>query len=271
MENIRDLNQLSVENAPNIDGFAADVIARFTKKIEQKANGCWQWNGASRGDLGVANFSLPGGRIVAARRVAFKLWKGPLPDGQRVLMSCLNEMCVNPDHMVVATPKRPIEFTPMDETRFWSKVDKSAGPDGCWPWLASVIKPSKLAEIPYGQFGLAGATYKAHRVAYAMHHKMQLPASVIIRHTCNNGVCCNPEHLITGTQLLSCPDKMIACRRNAVRGEKAGMAKLTDDQVRAIRAARAQGKILSAIAIEFGISISTAGKICAGQLWTHVQ
>lgn len=32
------------------------------------------------------------------------------------------------------------------EKRFWRKVDKSGGPDACWPWLASTHPGG------YGQF-----------------------------------------------------------------------------------------------------------------------
>ncbi len=80
--------------------------------------------------------------------------------------------------------------------RFWAKVDKSAGPDGCWPWTA-YRKPNG-----YGQFGIdrkrRGAY--AHRVSYEIAHGRPIPKGRVIDHLCRNRACVNPAHMEVVTQ-----------------------------------------------------------------------
>lgn len=42
---------------------------------------------------------------------------------------------------------------------FWSRVDQSAGPDACWPWLGAVNRKG------YGRRHYQGKVTLAHRVA----------------------------------------------------------------------------------------------------------
>ena len=82
------------------------------------------------------------------------------------------------------------KFTTMDpEARFWSYVDKSAGPDGCWIWKGSRMLSG------YGRFGLGnGKYYRAHRMAYEM-IKGAIPKGLALDHLCRNKICVNPGHL----------------------------------------------------------------------------
>lgn len=43
-------------------------------------------------------------RTVLARRVVFEMRKGPIPAGHRVVMTCCNRLCLNPEHMEAVTP-----------------------------------------------------------------------------------------------------------------------------------------------------------------------
>jgi hypothetical protein len=91
---------------------------------------------------------------------------------------------------------------PPFEDRFWSKVDKSAGPDGCWPWLAHVQTRG------YGQFHVAvikGRCIRmpAHRVAWVL-AKDTIPPGKVLDHICKNTKCVNPAHLRPVLQRENC-------------------------------------------------------------------
>lgn len=77
--------------------------------------------------------------------------------------------------------------------RFWSKVDRSAGENACWPWVGTVSNG-------YGKFWLDGRPQWAHRVALSLHLGRPLAGQAL--HSCPDGdnpLCCNPSHLREGT------------------------------------------------------------------------
>jgi hypothetical protein len=69
--------------------------------------------------------------------------------------------------------------------RFWRKVNKSPG---CWIWQAGRTGNG------YGSFGIAGRSYRAHRIAYEMAYG-PIPTAAEIDHRCHSRLCVNPEHL----------------------------------------------------------------------------
>jgi hypothetical protein len=87
--------------------------------------------------------------------------------------------------------------TGTDEARFWAKVDRSGGPDACWPWLAGIS-----TNTGYGNIWWDGTTQSAHRVAYEL-ATGTIPAGLTIDHLCSNRACVNPAHLEPATQQVN--------------------------------------------------------------------
>lgn len=86
----------------------------------------------------------------------------------------------------------PIVLSEKDIARFWENVDRSGGPDACWPWMRG------LGSDGYGRFHISResrkVSYLAHRVAY---HLIvgPIPDDLEPDHLCRNHPCCNPLHL----------------------------------------------------------------------------
>ena len=83
--------------------------------------------------------------------------------------------------------------------RFWSKV-AIGGPMVCWPWIAGRFNHG------YGQFLISGKPKVAHRVAYELQFG-PIKEGALILHTCDNVICCNPDHLFPGTDLENARDR----------------------------------------------------------------
>ncbi|MFB6536673.1 HNH endonuclease [Streptomyces noursei] len=83
------------------------------------------------------------------------------------------------------------------EAKFWARVDRSGGPNGCWPWIGG--KPNHYGQTAAGQ-GMTGSS-GAHVVAFTL--ARELPKApdrgLVLRHLCDYKPCCNPAHLKPGT------------------------------------------------------------------------
>lgn len=139
--------------------------------------------------------------------------------------------------------------------RFKEKVIVVAS--GCHEWTGR-IQPNG-----YGQFRLNGKTQYAHRASYEIHSGKAPQGHVM--HSCDNRKCVNPAHLSDGTRADNMSDMVKKVRQAA--GMKNRHAKLTDDQVREIRAA--SGTTLE-IAQAFGVSQPLVSMIRTRRIWRHI-
>lgn len=199
------------------------------------------------------------------------------------------------EEAATSVPRAPkeINLTPADIKRFWSKVDKLAGPNECWPWTDG--KDS----YGYGQMWAGRKNFKSHRVAWVI-ASGENPAELCVCHRCDNRKCCNPAHLFLGTTADNMSDRGSKGRqargdrsgsrlhperrarggRNGAhtkperrpRGEANGSSKLMASQVLTIRAIYAAGGITKmALGAQFGVKDSIIGKIINRKLWRHVS
>jgi hypothetical protein len=146
--------------------------------------------------------------------------------------------------------------------RFWSKVDKSAGPDGCWPWLAGKDKDG------YGRFSPTHKPYiRAHRFAYILTHE-PIPADLDVLHKCDFRSCCNPRHFFTGTQIDNDLDRDRKGR--TAHGEHSSRAKLKPIDVLFIRERFTYGASVIALAAMMGVNRSSVYAIVRRKSWKHL-
>lgn len=89
------------------------MMAKFEAKCSPEPNtGCWLWTGADTrggyGRLGIGSREAKArgrrSKSLLAHRVAYELFKGPIPLGYEVDHLCRNRGCVNPDHLEAVMP-----------------------------------------------------------------------------------------------------------------------------------------------------------------------
>jgi hypothetical protein len=149
--------------------------------------------------------------------------------------------------------------------RFWSMLDKSGGPDACWPWLHQVSSSFGYGDVP-AYLG-SGRRTSAHRRAWSLHNVCD-PDRLLVLHRCDNPRCANPAHLFIGTQRTNVID---AWRKRRPIATAPGVdnihAKLTEEAIREIRRTTGNTKSLST---RFGVSRSTIRRARDGKTWRHV-
>lgn len=130
-----------------------------------------------------------------------------------------------------------------------AKVEALSIPEpnsGCWLWLGFVsTAPSPRAGIWSG-----GKKASASRFSYEA-FKGPIPDGLIVRHTCDNPLCVNPDHLLAGTYQDNTQD---AIRRGRAYGN---IGALSEDALEFIRQNYVKGSPVygqEAMGRRFGVS-----------------
>ena len=169
----------------------------------------------------------------------------------------------------VPRARKEIKLTPADEARFWSKVDKTGGPDACWPWTACKFHDG------YGCFIIRKKLHRAHRLSFHIANG-EIPNGegyhgMCVCHRCDVRGCVNPAHLFLGTHQANITDKMEKGRGGQRRGEGNGRAKLTEQDVLEMRAMAKNGIVVyKALARKFNMDASTIKEAVTGTTWKYL-
>lgn len=147
--------------------------------------------------------------------------------------------------------------------KFWSLVDRR-GDDECWGW-------SGYSRNGYGTFRCEHHVWRAHRLSYELHHQ-PIPVGPVsgtwaVCHHCDNPSCTNPRHLFLGDHKVNAWDAQLKGR--TTRGERAGRAGMTTEQVEEAKRRYMAGERQIDIAREFGVHQSTVSKALTGATWKH--
>lgn len=156
--------------------------------------------------------------------------------------------------------------------RFWSRCDRSFGPLSCWPFMGA------RASNGYGRAKMpvrgSRITDRTHRIAFLIANgwmpKGRLRGALVIRHRCDNPICCNPAHLEAGTQADNVADALSRGRHVPPPhfiGADHPRSKLTVKTVRQARTLNKDGQSCAALARQFGVGETTMGHVLAGRTW----
>lgn len=157
--------------------------------------------------------------------------------------------------------------------RFWSKVDTTTTPNGCWPWTGCKGSP-----YAYGYIGMkVDGTWRyvaTHRLSWEMANSRPVPKGREICHICNNPSCVRPDHLYLGDHSGNARDAIANGVLFGKRGEENENHLLTWEQAREIRylysrrgGRYARGVSQRKLAAKFGVSRRTIRAVLSHRSW----
>lgn len=145
----------------------------------------------------------------------------------------------------------------------------------CWLWQGSVNTSG------YGVIGVKGKKRLVHRLIWEESNGQPIPDGMSICHHCDNPLCVRPSHLFAGTHSDNMRD---ASRKGRLRipkgtpnnlferGESNPSARLTEDQVRAIRRLYATEMYThSRLSKMFDVSRGTIWRVLKNNNWKHLE
>ncbi len=157
------------------------------------------------------------------------------------------------------------------EERFFAKVEKT---ESCWLWTAA------KNVWGYGVFWFEGKNLPAHHFLV----RAKKPSHLLALHTCDQPACVNPSHILFGTQKDNMHDMHKKGRANpkpgwqgmmrlrvTSRGEQHPKHKLTEEQVRLIRAQKNRVGLMAELARHYGLSHQGMTNVYRGKSWKFVK
>lgn len=149
---------------------------------------------------------------------------------------------------------------------FWSKVGPPDPITGCREWQGCRSNKSYGQTSSIAYFG----DYKwhgTHRLAYELVNGPISDGS-LVRHSCDNPPCCEPAHLLQGTNADNMQDRKD--RGGYAQGSQVWNAKLTEDDIIAIREL-ARDHTVGEISKLVGLHYMPVRAAIEGRTWQHVE
>lgn len=184
------------------------------------------------------------------------------------------------EQLVIRVKDKLVEMTDQQVDNFIAKQGRR-GETECWIWEAGKCSDG------YGAFTIGKDSVTAHRVSYQLHFG-PIPMGICVLHNCPNGdnrACTNPNHLWLGTHLDNMRDMERKGRGNHPSGDRNGkrtkpecvkvgeacnLTKLTEKQVREIRALSDQGRTRVEVSRMFGVTPECISSIALRVSWKHL-
>lgn len=154
--------------------------------------------------------------------------------------------------------------------RFFDKVSKT---DSCWNWIG--VKNNK----GYGRFWANGKFIMAHHFLVSD----AKPAGAWVLHKCDNPACVRPDHLFFGDAKANSRDMHSKGRGNPMPGNRAMLAlhlqpkgeahycaKLTNENIKEIKATPKRHGYMSELARKFNVSHQTIRFVVNGITWKQL-
>jgi len=163
------------------------------------------------------------------------------------------------------TPKAMAAWAAKQNTFGFELIERYSIPEpnsGCWLWIGA------CSSTGYGAIAIGRKLWGAHRLSFASFHKTEIPTGVLVRHTCDNRSCVNPDHLLLGTVKDNSHDAIKRGRNS--HGTDIWTAKLSPKDIPTIRERLARGEVYTSIAADFGVSPSNIGFIKRSRSWRRV-
>jgi hypothetical protein len=152
---------------------------------------------------------------------------------------------------------------PQFKKRFMANIPKKCFLPGneniCWEWQG--YKHNR----GYGRIKWGENCYRAHRVSY-MIFKGEVLADKLIRHTCDNPSCVNPNHLLLGSQ----SDNMV----DMANRNHQNFQKLNKESVKVIKwmlKYRPEKNLTNKLAKLHKVSAGLISTIRHGHAWGHIH
>lgn len=141
---------------------------------------------------------------------------------------------------------------------FWGRVDKSGGPDACWPFTGVCFSTG------YGAFSSHAGNVGAHRFAYEATFG-EIPEGSVVMHRCDNPPCCNPAHLVAGSQGDNVRDAVSKLRFSL--GSRNYSSKYKEEQIREVKKMLRSGVKQIETSRRLGVSYAVVHGVASGRAW----